>query len=208
VIEYQRAENAALLERFGKHRLRLTDGERRLLAKLGKALGRNALQEGATLAMPDTIPRRDRELVAAKYDDSKKHGPGRPNKKAAEIERLLLEMAKRNPTWGYTRLRDAMNNVGYDIGDERSSTSVEHGLRPPRRGLRGGSVDQSDCQVVATRARTSRGRCGPASTAPRVRGAATLAGQPPSRTSDHRRGSCTWPGPRACGRAQDRIGLD
>jgi hypothetical protein len=40
VIEYQRAENAALLERLGKHRLRLTDGERRRLAKLGKALGR------------------------------------------------------------------------------------------------------------------------------------------------------------------------
>jgi hypothetical protein len=34
VIEYQRAEKAALLERLGKHRLRLTDGERRRLAKL------------------------------------------------------------------------------------------------------------------------------------------------------------------------------
>ena len=31
VIEYQRAENAALMERLGKHRLRLTDGERRRL---------------------------------------------------------------------------------------------------------------------------------------------------------------------------------
>src|SRR5450631_1765197 len=46
MIEYQRAENAALLERLGKHRLRLTDGERRRLAKLGKALGRKALQQG------------------------------------------------------------------------------------------------------------------------------------------------------------------
>jgi hypothetical protein len=32
VIEYQRAEKAALLEGLGKHRLRLTDGERRRLA--------------------------------------------------------------------------------------------------------------------------------------------------------------------------------
>jgi hypothetical protein len=55
VIEYQRAENAALLERLGKHRLRLTDGERRRLAKLGKALGRKALQQVATIATPDTI---------------------------------------------------------------------------------------------------------------------------------------------------------
>ena len=54
VIEYQRAENAALLERLGKHRLRLTDRERRRLAKLGKALGRKALQQVATIATPDT----------------------------------------------------------------------------------------------------------------------------------------------------------
>src|SRR5450432_2030019 len=46
VIAYQRAENAALLERLGKHRLRLTDGERRRLAKLGKALGRKAFATG------------------------------------------------------------------------------------------------------------------------------------------------------------------
>jgi hypothetical protein len=55
VIEYQRAENAALLERLGKRRLRLTDGERRRLAKLGKALGRKALQQVATIATPDTV---------------------------------------------------------------------------------------------------------------------------------------------------------
>src|SRR5450755_3079588 len=95
VIEYQRSENAALLERLGKRRLRLTDGERRRLAKLGKVLGRKALQEVATIATPDTILRWYRELVAAKYDGSNKRGPGRP-KKAPEIVRLLLEMATRN----------------------------------------------------------------------------------------------------------------
>ena len=50
VIEYQRAENTALLERLGKHRLRLTDGERRRLATLGKEPGRTALQQVATIA--------------------------------------------------------------------------------------------------------------------------------------------------------------
>jgi len=98
VIEYQRAENAALLERLGKHRLRLTDGERRRLAKLGKALGRKALQQVATIATPDSILRWYRELVAARYDGSKKRRPGRP-RKAAEIVRLLLEMARQNPGW-------------------------------------------------------------------------------------------------------------
>src|SRR5450631_3912497 len=130
MIEYQRAENAALLERLGKHRLRLTDGERRRLAKLGKALGRKALQEVATIATPDTILRWYRKLVAAKYDGSKKRGPGRP-RKAAEIVRLLLEMATQNTGWGYTRLRDALNNVGYKIGRTTVQRILgEHGIEP------------------------------------------------------------------------------
>src|SRR5450631_439110 len=130
VIEYQRAENAALLERLGKHRLRLTDGERRHLAKLGKALGRKALQQVATIATPDSILRWYRELVAAKYDGSKKRRPGRP-RKAAEIVRLLLEMARQNPGWGYTRLRDALNNLGYKIGRTTIERILrEHGIEP------------------------------------------------------------------------------
>ena len=80
VIEYQRAENTALLERLGKHRLRLTDGERRRLAMLVKELGRKALQQVATIATPDSILRWHRELVAAKFDGSKKRVPGRPRK--------------------------------------------------------------------------------------------------------------------------------
>jgi transposase InsO family protein len=130
VIEYQRAENSALLERLGKRRLRLTDGERRRLAKLGKVLGRKALQEVATIATPDTILRWYRELVAAKYDGSKKRGSGRP-KKAAEILRLLLEMATLNTTWGYTRLRDALNHLDYDIGRTTIQRILaEHGIEP------------------------------------------------------------------------------
>jgi putative transposase len=130
MIEYQRAENAALLERLGKHRLRLTDGERRRLAKLGKALGRKALQQVATIAAPDTILRWYRELVAARYDGSKKRGPGLP-RKAAEIVRVLLEMATQNTGWGYTRLRDALNNVGYKIGRTRVQRILgEHGIEP------------------------------------------------------------------------------
>src|ERR1700690_4093182 len=129
-IEYQRAENTALLERLGKHRLRLTDGERRRLAMRGKELGRKALQQGATIATPDTILRSYRELVAGKFDGSKKRGPGRP-RKAEEIVRLLLEMAKQNTGWGYTRLRDALNNFGYQIGRRTGERILrEHGIEP------------------------------------------------------------------------------
>ena len=92
-----------MLERLGG-KVRLTDPERRRLARIGKVVGRKALGEVASIATPDTILRWYRELVAKKYDGRSKRGPGRPGT-AAEIVRLLVEMATRNTTWGYTRLR-------------------------------------------------------------------------------------------------------
>ena len=46
------------LERLGKHWFRLTDGERRRLAKLGKALGHKALRQVARRLPPATNRRR------------------------------------------------------------------------------------------------------------------------------------------------------
>jgi putative transposase len=114
-VEYLKTVNRALLERLGKKRLRFTDAERKKLAVLGKKLGRKALAEVATIATPDTILRWYRELVAKKYDSSARRGPGRP-RTAAEIVRLLVEMATRNTGWGYTRMRGALKNVGYNVG--------------------------------------------------------------------------------------------
>ena len=45
--------------------------------------------------------------------------------------RLLLEMATRNTGWGYTRLRDALNNLGYKIGRTTVQRILcEHGIEP------------------------------------------------------------------------------
>jgi putative transposase len=126
--------NSALLERLGKKQLRFKDAERRKLAVLGKKLGRKMLAELATIATPDTILRWYRELVAKKYDGSLRRRPGRPGK-AAEIVRLLVEMATQNTTWGYTRLRGALQNVGYSVGRNTIKRILnEQGIEPaPRR---------------------------------------------------------------------------
>jgi hypothetical protein len=116
-------------------RVRLTDAERRRLARLGKGLGRRTLQEVASIASPETSFRWYRELVAKKYDGSKKRGPGRP-RKPAEIVRLWLRMALENPRWGYTRLRGALENVGYEVGRTTiKRILLAHGIDPaPIRG--------------------------------------------------------------------------
>ena len=74
-VEYLIAENRVLREQLEGKRLRLTDAQRRRLAVKGKAIGRKALGEVASVVTPDTILRWHRELVARKYDGSKRRGP-------------------------------------------------------------------------------------------------------------------------------------
>ena len=64
---------------------------------------------------PDTLLRWYRTLIAKKYDGSATRKPGRP-KTSAEIEQLIVRMARSNPTWGYTRIRGALFNLGHEIG--------------------------------------------------------------------------------------------
>jgi transposase len=112
-IAYLKEENRVLLKKLGG-RVRLNDPQRRRLVRLGKELSRKALQEIAGIGSPDSILRWYRELVARKYDGSGKRKPGRP-RKASDVVRLLVRMAKENPRWGYTRLRGALRNVGHEI---------------------------------------------------------------------------------------------
>lgn len=114
VIDYLQEENRVLRKQLGGRRIRLTDVQRRRLARRAQRIGRRGLTEIATLVTPDTLLRWYRQLVARKYDGSKRRGPGRP-RTATEIERLILEMARANPGWGYTRIQGALHNLGNEI---------------------------------------------------------------------------------------------
>jgi putative transposase len=75
-------------------------------------------------------------MIAAKYDGSRtRGGPGRPATRGDKVKQLLT-MARENPSWGYTRLRGARKNLGFDLG--RSTIQrilTEHGIEPaPLRG--------------------------------------------------------------------------
>jgi putative transposase len=115
VITYLLEENRILKGKLQGHRLRFTDTERRRLAALAYPLGRKRLQEIATLATPDTLLRWYRCLMAQKFDGSMRRTQlGRPPV-AEEIERLAVQMAEANPTWGYRRIQGALANLVYHI---------------------------------------------------------------------------------------------
>jgi putative transposase len=135
VIDYLQEENRVLREQLGGRRLLFTDAQRRRLAARAKAIGRGGLFEISTLVTPDTLLRWYRRLIARKYDGSESRTVGRP-RTAAEIEELILQMARQNLTWGYTRIRGALYNLGHDVGRNTiKRVLLENGLDPaPLRG--------------------------------------------------------------------------
>lgn len=108
----------------------LADDQRRRLAAKGKLLGTKLLQEYAGLVTPGTILRWYRKLVARKYDGSARRGPGRPAK-PPETAALVVQLARDNPGWGYTRLRDVMRSLGHEIGRTTvAAILTDHGIEP------------------------------------------------------------------------------
>jgi len=110
-------------------RLRLTDDERRRIAVYGHLLGRLRLRQVATIVTPDTILRWHRQLVPCKWTYAK----GRASRQGVlnEIRRLVVRMAEENPTWGYTRIRGALKNVGHRVGRSTIAWILKaHGLPP------------------------------------------------------------------------------
>jgi hypothetical protein len=128
--EYLVAENRILRAQISG-RLKLTDGERRTLAQIGKQLGRKALAEVATIVRLDTILAWHRRLVARKFDGSKKrHYPGRPRVDRA-LEDLIVRLATENRDWGYDRLAGALANLGYAVSDQTvGNILTRHGIPP------------------------------------------------------------------------------
>ncbi|MBI4880781.1 MAG: transposase, partial [Planctomycetes bacterium] len=132
LIDYLIEENRVLRAKHGMRRLRFTDAERARLARAGMALGRKLLSQFATIATPDTILRGHRQIVAAKRTFQRKR-TGRP-RVMEEIERLIVEMARANPGWGYDRLQGALANLGHRVSASTvAAVLAGNGIPPASR---------------------------------------------------------------------------
>jgi putative transposase len=128
--EYLAAENRILRGQI-KGRLLLSEGEKVTLAEIAHRLGRMALEDVAATAKPDTILGWYRKLIANKFDGSKlRRSIGRP-KVDQEAERLVLQMARENPSWGYDRIVGALANLGHRLSDQTVGNVLRrHGISP------------------------------------------------------------------------------
>jgi transposase InsO family protein len=115
--EYLVTENCIWRNQF-EGRVQLTDAERQTLAEIGKKLGKQALQDIATIVKPDTILAWHRKLVARKFDGSKqRRSPGRP-RVDKDLEDWVVKMATENRGWGYDRIAGSLADLGCTISDQ------------------------------------------------------------------------------------------
>jgi putative transposase len=115
--------------------LLLSEGEKTTLAEIAHLLPRMVLEDVAATAKPDTILGWYRKLIASKFDGSKfRRSVGRP-KLDQETERLVVQMARENPSWGYDRIVGALANLGHRLSDQTVGNVLRrHGIPPaPKR---------------------------------------------------------------------------
>jgi hypothetical protein len=120
--EYLITENRILRQQI-RGRVRLSDGERKVLATMGKKLGKKALEEVAAIVKPDTILAWHRKLVAKTFDGSQQRKAlGRPMINE-ELEALVVRLAQENRRWGYDRIAGAENG---SVGSSSTITARPH----------------------------------------------------------------------------------
>jgi hypothetical protein len=128
--QYLVTENRILRKQI-KGRTPLSDGERQTLTEIGQKLGKQALEEVASLVKPDTILAWHRRLIAQQYDSSRQRNAlGRP-KIDQELKALGVRIAQENLSWGYDRIVGALANMGFTVSDQTVGNSLKHhGILP------------------------------------------------------------------------------
>jgi putative transposase len=128
-IDYLREENRVLREQLGERRLRFNDDQRRRLAVRAKPMGPRRREETPIVTW-ETLLAWHRKLIAQKYDGSSRRSPGRPCT-IAEIEAVVVRMARENRDWGYSRIEGALWNLSHKLGRSTIAAILKrHGIEP------------------------------------------------------------------------------
>ena len=122
-----------LLQRQRPRPPRLTRGEKLTLAVLTAALARltvgprHQLDQYLLLFKPATILKWHRELVRRKWTYPRVQPGGRPAI-SAEVEALILRLARENARWGHRRIQGELAKIGHAV----STSTVRAALRRHR----------------------------------------------------------------------------
>ena len=106
-----RHENAVLRRQIG--RVRYQPGDRLWLAALSRLIPKRRWGEVFAVT-PATLLTWHRRLVTRRWDCTSRRRPGRPST-AAAIRKLVIRIARDNPTWGHRRVQGELVKLGHPI---------------------------------------------------------------------------------------------
>jgi putative transposase len=114
-------------------RPKLGPGDRALLAAISRVLPKS--RWSCFFVTPETLLRWHRRLVAGAW--TYPHKTGRPPLEA-EVQQLIVRLARENPRWGYQRIEGELLHLGVRVSATVIRTTLRrHGLDPaPRRAAR------------------------------------------------------------------------
>ena len=128
--EYLAVENKILKSKLQKP-VQFNDCERIQLAEIGKRMGLKGLKEISCIVKPETILKWFSKLVAKKFDGSSYRKLfGRPPI-SSELEKLIIQFAEENSSWGYDRISGALSNPGYTLSDQTVGNILKRNGIPP-----------------------------------------------------------------------------
>ncbi len=138
-----------LLQRERPRPPRLSRWEKLTLAVLTAKLmhlragPRAQLDQVLVLFKPETVLKWHRELVRRKWTIRRQEAGGRPAV-AAEVEALVLRLARENTGWGYRRIQGELAKLGHRLSHTTVRAVLQrHGLPPaPERQRRGSTWRQ------------------------------------------------------------------
>ncbi len=122
LVEHQEKQNKRII---------LTNSQRIRVAAKAKRLSRKMLEQCTELFTADTVMRWYNKLIAEKYDGSGKRGKvGRPPI-TVEIVNLVIKFKKENPRWGYHKITDQIEYLGFKISKASvKNILIENGYDP------------------------------------------------------------------------------
>jgi putative transposase len=126
-------QQVRILQRTVKSPPRITTSETMILAiltdkyKQSRDDARQRLPQVLLIFKPETVLGWHRKFERHKWIFKRKGNPGRP-RMTAELEALIVRLAKENPRWGYDKIQGELLKLGYKLG----STSVRSILKKHR----------------------------------------------------------------------------
>ena len=110
-----RHQLTVLQRQLGDERPRFRPEDRAFLAALLSGVPRQVLRQIRLLVAPDTVLRWHRDLIRRRHARASAHrGPGRL-RTVASIRRLVLRLARENPSWGYRRIHGELAVLGIRV---------------------------------------------------------------------------------------------